>query len=464
MPNTEDKKVITRFPPSPTGLFHLGNTRTALYNYFFAKQKGGDFIVRVEDTDKARSKKEYEENMLESLEWLGIKRDGELWHQSERTKIYQQYLKKLIDDSVAYISQESEGENKEVIRFKNPNTEITFSDLIRGDITFDTTELGDFVIAKNIHEPLYHLAVVIDDHEAGVTHIIRGEDHVSNTPRQILIQNAIGAHRPIYAHLPLILAKDRSKLSKRKHGEAVSLEYYRKKGYLPEALVNYLALIGWNPGTDQEIFSLQELVDNFDLAKVQKGGAIFDEEKLKWVNKEHMKKLPEEVILKEIEVQITATSRFTEKGWQVDENTLKRGYKSIFERITVWQEVVEMAENGDLDYFFETPEFDAHKLLWKPARTATTGADGGEKDLSVVSRHIEKVISIFEKIAENNWNTDDIKNAIWDYAEKEGRGNVLWPIRYALSGKDKSPDPFTLAFILGKDETLLRLNEARKKL
>ncbi|MEK9172007.1 MAG: glutamate--tRNA ligase family protein, partial [Patescibacteria group bacterium] len=272
---------------SPTGPLHIGNVRTALYNYIFAKKNGGDFIVRIEDTDKARSKKEYEDSILENLEWLGLKRDGELLHQSERTEIYKKYLQKLIDENKAYISTETEGENREVVRFRNPNKFVQFDDLIRGTVEFDTTELKDFVIAKSVDEPLYHLAVVIDDFESGITHVIRGEDHISNTPRQILIQEAIGAPRPLYAHLPLILAQDRSKLSKRKHGESVSLGYYRNKGYSPEAIINYLALLGWNPGTEQEIFTLPELVNVFDLERVHKGGAIFDEKKLAWVNRKH---------------------------------------------------------------------------------------------------------------------------------------------------------------------------------
>lgn len=281
------QKIITRFPPSPTGPLHIGNVRTALFNYIFAKKNGGDFIVRIEDTDKARSKKEYEDEMLESLRWLGLKWDGELLHQSERTKIYKKYLQKLIDENKAYVSTETEGENREVVRFRNPNKSVKFDDLVRGTVEFDTTELKDFVIAKSVDEPLYHLAVVIDDFESGVTHVIRGEDHISNTPRQILIQEAIGAPRPLYAHLPLILAQDRSKLSKRKHGESVSLDYYRNKGYSPEAIINYLALLGWNPGTEQEIFTLRELINVFDLERVHKGGAIFDEKKLAWVNRKH---------------------------------------------------------------------------------------------------------------------------------------------------------------------------------
>ncbi|MDO8471373.1 MAG: glutamate--tRNA ligase family protein [bacterium] len=281
------EKIITRFPPSPTGPLHIGNVRTALFNYLYARQNNGSFIVRIEDTDKTRSKKEYEDEMLESLEWLGLKRDGELLHQSERTEIYKKYLHKLIDEGKAYLSRETEGENREVVRFKNPNIITIFNDLVRGEVQFDTTELGDFIIAKSVNEPLYHLAVVIDDFESGITHVIRGEDHISNTPRQILIQEAIGATRPLYAHLPLILAQDRSKLSKRKHGESVSLDYYRNKGYSRDAIINYLALLGWNPGTEQEIFTLSELINVFDLKRVHKGGAIFDEKKLAWVNRKH---------------------------------------------------------------------------------------------------------------------------------------------------------------------------------
>ena len=204
------QKIITRFPPSPTGNFHVGSARTALFNFLFARKNNGKFILRIEDTDKARSKKEFEDDIFESLEWLGLKYD-EFYRQSDRGKIYRTYIEKILDDGSIY-----EDEDK-IIRFKNPNKKVKFNDLVRGEIEFDTTELKDFIIAKSVDEPLYHLAVVIDDFESNITHVIRGEDHISNTPRQILIQEAIGAPRPIYAHLPLILAPDRSKLSKRKH-------------------------------------------------------------------------------------------------------------------------------------------------------------------------------------------------------------------------------------------------------
>ena len=212
----KNNKIITRFPPSPTGFLHIGRARTALFNYLFAKKNEGKMVFRLEDTDKTRSKKEYEDSMIESLKWLGISWDNEvIERQSERTEIYKKYLRKLVDENKAYLSKEKieegekAGQENEVVRFRNPNTKITFTDLIRGDITFDTTELGDFIIARNIDEPLYHLTVVVDDFEMGITHIIRGDDGISNTPRQILIQQGIGAPKPIYAHLPLSLALDK---------------------------------------------------------------------------------------------------------------------------------------------------------------------------------------------------------------------------------------------------------------
>jgi len=288
------QKVVTRFPPSPTGHLHIGSARTALFNYLFAKHNNGSMRLRFEDTDKERSKKEFEDDIIEGLRWLGLYSEtSEVPRQSERTEIYKKHLIPLLEKGFAYEAEEAKNTpDKKVVRFKNPNKTISFFDLVRGDVTFDTTELGDFVIARNTEEPLYHLAVVIDDHEMGVTHVIRGEDHISNTPRQILIQEAIGASRPLYAHIPLILGKDKSKLSKR-HG-AISVTEYRNQGFLPEALVNFLALIGWNPGGEREVYSLNELVALFSLEKVQKGGAKFDLDKLRWMNKEYLRKVPKE--------------------------------------------------------------------------------------------------------------------------------------------------------------------------
>lgn len=443
--NPNMKKVVTRFPPSPTGNLHIGGVRTALFNYLFARHHGGSFLLRIEDTDKERSKKEYETNILESLTWLGLQHDNKtIPRQSERNEIYKKYLKQLVDSGKAFVSKETEGERKEVIRFKNPKTTIAFDDLIRGKVSFDTAELGDFVIAKSFEEPIYHIAAVIDDFETGVTHVIRGEDHISNTPRQILIQEALGFPRPVYAHLPLILAADRSKLSKR-HG-SVSLTEYRDKGYVKEAILNYLALLGWNPGTEQEIFTLDELIKDFDLDKVQKAGAIFSEEKLRWVNKEHIKKMTREA--QEVEVG----KWLGKKG-----DMVKRIRPVIIDRIEIFGDIRDMKEKGELTFYFEEPKFPPKKLLWKGLP-----AQAGEGDLVTVKKHLVHVASILEKISDKDFTAETIKSAIWPYAESEGRGAVLWPLRFALSGKDKSPDPFTLCAVLGKKIAISRINEAVK--
>jgi len=453
--NIDDiKKVITRFPPSPTGLLHIGTVRTALFNYLFARQNHGDMLFRFEDTDKERSKKEFEDNILEGLEWLGLNYDGEIFRQSEKTEVYKKYLEEMINAGFAYISKEVIGVDletkskmrREVIRFKNPNKEISFLDLIRGEVKFDTTELGDFVIAKSLEEPLYHLTVVIDDFESKITHVIRGEDHISNTPRQILIQEAVGAVRPIYAHLPLILAPDKSKMSKR-YG-AVSVNEYKEQGYLPEAVLNYLALLGWNSGTEQEIFTLEELKVNFNIKKVHKGGAIFNIEKLNWINKEHIKLMSDEDLKKKVMEFLPEKSKIeTENNLEMFEKVLL----IIKERIEKFGDITKMAEAGDLDYYFSQPEYETEKILWK---------DG--KDLMQTKVHLEKIVDFLEGISD--WTAENIKNQVWDYATGEGRGSVLWPMRYALSGKEKSPDPFVLAEVLGKEELINRLQYAIEKI
>jgi glutamyl-tRNA synthetase/nondiscriminating glutamyl-tRNA synthetase len=229
--NTE-KKIVTRFAPSPTGFLHSGTYRTAVFSYLFAKKHNGEFILRIEDTDKERSKKEYEDNIMESLSWLNMSYD-KFYRQSENAPRHKEILEKLISEEKAYISREEakdgSGVIKEIVRFKNPNRVVSFVDAIRGEIKMDTTDLGDFVIAKNIDEPLFHLAVVVDDADEGVTHIIRGDDHISNTPRHILLYEALGFKIPTYAHLPLVLSEDRTKLSKRKGAKAIT--EYRDQGY-----------------------------------------------------------------------------------------------------------------------------------------------------------------------------------------------------------------------------------------
>lgn len=415
--------VIVRFAPSPTGPLHVGGARTALFNYLFVKREGGKFVLRIEDTDRERSKPEFEKNIFDSLVWLNLPHD-EIYRQSERTAIYHEALEKLITTDRAYLSEEKSGERKEVIRLRNSGQKIIFVDLIRGEISFDTTELGDFVIAKSLDEPLYHFAVVVDDWLMKVTHVIRGEDHISNTPRQILIQEAFGASRPIYAHIPLILAPNRSKLSKR-YG-AVSVTEYREQGYLPDALVNYLALLGWNPGIDQEIFSREELIKLFTLERIQKGGAIFNLEKLNWLNREYLKQAEEGI-----------WEGIFPPDWPADLRT--RLIPIIRERVATLAEGKNLLASGEYDYFRTAPVVD--QILLKTPETLT------------------KTIALLETIPEADFNVEKIKTVLWPYAEEAGKAAVLWPLRVALTGRERSPDPFAVASILGKMETLNRLQK-----
>lgn len=446
-----ERKIITRMPPSPTGHLHIGTVRTALFNYLFAKKNGGEMILRIEDTDKERSKPEFENEIIDGLSWLGLQWSNQtIYRQSERTGIYKKYLEAGIESGSFYLSQEDSkknpGETVEVVRLKNPNIDITFEDLVRGPVTFNTTELGDIVIARSIDEPLYHLTVVIDDEEMSVSHVLRGEDHISNTPRQILIQEALGFKKPAYAHLPLILAPDKSKLSKR-HG-AVSLNEYREEGFLPAALLNYLALLGWNPGTDQEIFSLEELTSEFSIEKVQKSGAIFDRLKLLAINKAHLNKLDEKKFLSLVEKNLsTKTKALSEYSTE----RLVKLIPSIRERVNVSIEIRQADKDGEYDFAFSEPEPDMALLKWK----------NDDSVLEALPR-LKKAKDLLSAVEFES--PEAIKTILWPYAEEVGKGELLWPLRVALTGLERSPDPFTAAFIIGKESTLNRIKRACDKI
>ncbi|MBP6881886.1 MAG: glutamate--tRNA ligase [Candidatus Pacebacteria bacterium] len=446
-----DKPVVTRIPPSPTGHLHIGTARTALFNYLFAKHHGGTMVFRSEDTDKARSTKAFEQEIIDGLHWLGLSWDNEtIVRQSERAPLYREYLEKMISEGTAYLSEEeaknTPGQMVTVVRLKNPNKTITFNDLIRGDITFDTTELGDLVIARSIDDALYHFTVVVDDFEMGVTHVLRGEDHISNTPRQILIQEAIGAPRPIYAHLPLILATDRSKMSKR-HG-AVSLSHYQREGFTKEAIINYLALLGWNPGTEQEIFTLDELVTSFSIEHIHKAGAVFDIKKFGWFNREHLNKLSMKdfitYISEDFPEALTSLPQYTEERFS-------RLLPTIRERINTRGEFHEFVKAGEYDYIFNVPDYEINLLQWKNDTSVTDALP-----------RLEKALETLKNV--DFTSMEAIKSALWPLAEEVGKGELLWPLRVALSGQKQSPDPFTLAYILGHEETLLRIETACGKI
>jgi glutamyl-tRNA synthetase len=420
-----------------------------LFNYIFAKQNNGEMVVRFEDTDQARSKKDYEKYVIEGLSWLGIKDFQSPQRQSERSHVYRSYLERLIKDGSAYVSQEQPTEasqRDEVIRLKNPGKIVKFNDLIRGEVVVDTSDLGDFVIAKSLDEPIYHFAVVIDDYEMGVTHVIRGDDHISNTPRQILIQEPIAAATPIYAHLPMVLGPDKAKLSKR-HG-STTLQELIQEGYLPNAVFNYLMLLGWHPGDGQEreIFTPEELMAEFDLESVQKSGAIFSKEKLKWVNKQHLLKLSDAVFFTGIQEYLPNEIKSLP---QYSDERLARLVPELRERVSVYSEIIAMAEAGELEYFFDKPGYFAQDLVWR------------KSDVAATTNHLKWELETLQSFSPaDNWQYEYLKEAIWPYAENNGKGDVLWPLRYALSGVERSPDPISLLVILGKEESINRLIHA----
>ena len=436
-------KVVTRIAPSPTGYLHFGLARTALFSYLFARKMSGEFILRIEDTDAARNKPEYEDDIIEELDWLGLHADRR-FRQSDHKVRHTELLRTLMEKDLAYESEEPAKDDTsktvKVIRLRNKGEEVVFTDLIRGEIRFDTTELGDFVIARSIEDPLYHLAVVVDDEDEGVTHIIRGEDHISNTPRHILLQRALGFSTPAYAHIPLILMSDRSKMSKRKHESSV--KHYREQGILPESLINYLALLGWNPGGEREFYVLTELIDLFDLSRVQKGGAVFDEAKLLSVNQHWMRGLS-------VEDFITRGNLAAH-----DADKLRKAVPLLKERTHTFKEAREMLA-GELSCLFEKPILDQKRLVAKElAEHQGMTKTGLESLLRPLEAFPDEVSA--EAAKEAIMSLADAEEA----KEKGGRGAILWPLRYALSGQERSPDPFMLISILGRNESISRIQRA----
>ena len=489
------KEVRVRIAPSPTGPAHIGTARTALFNYLFAKQNNGKFILRIEDTDKERSEQQWTDEVIEQLKWLGIEwNEGpdiggnfEPYKQSQRLDIYKKYLEKLFEDKKVYYcfctEEELEGKRQDqmsrglapkydgtcahlsdavvkknlsegkasVIRFKIENKKVKFNDLIRGDVEFDAGLLGDVVIAKDLNTPLYHFAVVVDDFEMQISHVIRGEEHLSNTPRQILLQKALGFYQPIYAHLPLMLNTDKSKMSKRQGDVAIS--DYHKNGYLPEALINFMVLLGWNPGTEKEVFSLSQLIKEFSIEKVQKAGAVFNVVRLDFLNglyirQKDIKKLTE------LCVPYLREEGLLVKG-QVSENKLEKIVEVSRTRMKKLSEISELS-----DFFFSDKlNFEKSMLAWKGVGDEATieSLETSKKILSEINDW--EIKNLEEKLFTESEKFNKEKN----YPEKN-KGYLLWPLRVALSGKDFSPSPFEIADILGKEKTIKRIEDAIRML
>ncbi len=460
--------VRARMAPSPTGWLHVGTARATLFNYLFARKNGGAFILRMEDTDLARSDPKYEKDILEGLTWLGITWDEGPYRQSERLHIYEKYLQKLLREGKAFhcshgkddlekeraeqmarreaprhiCAYREKGASSGIIRLKNDTAgTISFDDIIRGPIVFDASSLGDFSLAKDTHTPLFHFAVVVDDHEMNISHVIRGEDHIPNTPKHLVIARALGFSEPRYAHLPLILGPDKSKLSKR-HG-ATAIHEYRAHGYLPEALINFMALLGWNPGDDREIFSLTELEHVFSLEHVQKSGAVFNREKLNWMNGEYIRALTPAALAERI------TPFLARAGHPTDDHALIERIAAVEQpRLKTLGEVGERAK-----LFFADPAYDTELLRWK-----------GVQPFEHISAALEELARILTTMPPDAFTVHELTTRIMPTAEERGRGETLWPLRVALSGLTASPDPLEIMSVIGKNASLRRIHAAQKLL
>lgn len=465
------EKVRVRFAPSPTGNLHIGSVRTALFNWLYARSMGGEYILRIEDTDLVRSKKEYEQNILEGLDWLGLdwdggpgKENGVFYRQTERIEagIYTPYIKQLIDSGDAYYcyctseeleaqreqsksgydgkcrnlssgdieAYEKEGRSK-VVRFKMKHETVVVNDLIRGRVEFDASLIPDFVVQKSDGAPAYNFAVVVDDVTMGMTHVVRGEDHLNNTPKQIQVYKALGQQVPVFAHMPMILGPDRSKLSKR-HG-ATSVVDYEKQGYLPEALVNYLALLGWSHPEGKEICPVEEIIEKFDINRMSKSGAIFDVEKLKWVNGQYIRSKSDSEL-------VALVKPFIEIQTALSDDQLEFILSVIKEKLSLLVDI-----NDAIKPFVCAPYY-------------------SEKDLDKFVR-IDLTKSILTQMKNDldsiEWSIEALEALIESYPGKFecGKGKVLRPIRIAVTGMGGGPSLFELLYFLGKEEIVKRITE-----
>ncbi|MCM8785595.1 MAG: glutamate--tRNA ligase [Candidatus Omnitrophica bacterium] len=474
--------VRVRFAPSPTGFLHIGNARTALFNYLFARKNKGKFILRIEDTDKERSKKEYEEAIIEDLKWIGIEWDegpdigGEYgpYRQSERIDIYKEFAEKLLKEGIVYkcyctkeelektredaqkkglppgydgkcrnltkekISQYEKEGRSFVLRLKVPEEKIEINDLIRGKVIFEGENLTDFVIMKSDGVPTFNFAVVIDDYLMKITHVIRGEDHLSNTPKHILIFKAIGAKLPFFAHMSMTLGPDRTRLSKR-HG-ATSVRAYREEGYLPEAFFNYISLLGWGTTESKEIFTKEELIEEFSLERCHKASAIFDKEKLLWMNSYYIRKT-------ELDKIYQLSIPFLKKENLIEDMVDKEKEEYIKRAISLEQEKIKTLKEVPflIEFFLKEPEYEKENY---------------EKLINYGTKKIlGEIVSILENI--DNFKKEDIEKKIRDYCREKGlkTSDVFHPLRFAVSGRTKGPDLFGMIELLGKEKTVERIKK-----
>lgn len=471
---SQKQKIVTRFAPSPTGFLHIGGIRTALYAWAYARQNNGTFILRIEDTDKAREVEGSIGHIIESLKWIGITWDegtdiggpNAPYKQSERLESYKKYAQILIDKGLAYADpyteeeveafrQKAEAEKRPFLyrdhRPENPPawdgtkplrfkiTDIKsyeWDDVVRGHLKAGPEALDDFILIKSDGYPTYNFAHIIDDLEMGITHVMRGDEFISSTPKFLSLYDALQIKRPEYVTLPPIMGVDGKKKLGKRDGAKDFLEY-EKEGYLPGAMMNFLAFIGWSPEGEQEILTPEEFINLFDIQKIHISGGKYNDEKLDWINKEHIKRLSENELEKHI------------FGWLPKELQNKKIIPIIVERISKFGDIKAMVESGELDFFYKEPTYTKEGLIYK-----NTGA---EKILN----NLKEALNTLEMTEEENFNKENVKALLIEISSNlENRGQLLHPIRYALSGLDKSPDPFIIAEVLGRTETISRIKKA----
>ncbi|MCX6763152.1 MAG: glutamate--tRNA ligase [Candidatus Moranbacteria bacterium] len=516
-----DKKVRVRFAPSPTGYLHIGGLKTALFDYLIAKKFGGDFILRIEDTDQKRHVTGAVEAVIKALEWAGLnynegaylekrgstsldqsdqKRlslsesktypgiveigDYGPYIQSERLELYKKYAEQLVKDGQAYYCfceperleklRTEQAENKQApmydryclrnttpeevnknlknncpytIRLKIPEGQTKFKDLVYGEIEVDNATLDDQIILKSDGFPTYHLAVVVDDYLMKISHVIRGSEWLPSTPKHIILYQALGWKKdiPEFIHMPNMLNKDKKKLSKRR--DSVSVEEFRQLGYPKEAILNYILLLGWNPKTEQEIFTLDEMVEQFDISKMNRSGGVFDIERLNWVSAQHIKKMSVD------ELYDRSLEFLQDKDFYKNAAEDKKSADYIKKILIVEQDrLAKFTEVGESNqFFFKDINYNKGLLRWKNSDDVAT------------KENLEKSQNILNDISEADWTKENLEKNLLE-AAGDKRGDLLWPLRAALTGEKKSPSPFECAWVLGKIESLNRLEKAISKI
>ena len=427
--------VRVRFAPSPTGKLHVGSARTALFNWFFAKHSRGTFILRIEDTDQKRSNPAFLDDIFASLKFLGIEADEGPVYQSQRLPLYQEQVQKLLTSGQAV-------EHEGAVIFSVPPQQVTFEDVLRGPITVDTTLFEQLVLMKSDGLPTYNFACVVDDALMQISHVIRGDDHIANTPKQVVLYRALGFSLPIFAHIPLIVGADRARLSKR--FGATSVDEYRQVGYLPEAFVNYLALLGWAPGGNRELASPQEIIELFDLAKVRKAAAQFDQRKLDWLNSQYLKQTPVPKLAAWLAERLIAKGLLPPT---YDQAWLERITALVRDRLRVLEDIEE-----EHTFFFRDPP------TYQDEAVATFLRQDGVADRLLTLRDRLSRLPSFETSA-----VEQVTRGMITELGLESK-QLIHPVRVALTGRSVSPPLFEVMSILGKERVLERLEHAATKL